>query len=351
MGYGVSSEPALRVALAIGLAALATTLALVLQVGAMRMALRRRDAASTATRARWRPLLLRCALGEPVSLPKLAAKERLVFLLLWNQVADSLRGPSHDLLRRVIVQLDLQVLARRWLLARSAQRQLLGVLTLGHMGDSVDWSSLQQRLSDPRTYMSIAAVRALLQVDASRAVDLVLDEVERRPDWPVSRLAGLLREAGAEHVFEPLLGRLLRARVAPTPQLVRLVAAVDSVRASAAMVYLMQHSDDPELLSMCLQHVQTQAGLLRARELARHPLWWVRVQAAAALGRLGNQDDHMLLVVLMSDPNWWVRYRAAGAFVRMPGLTPGAITALGDGLVDAYARDILRQALAEAGLA
>jgi HEAT repeat protein len=351
LAFNISSEPALRVALAIGLAAFAATLALVVQVGVMRMVQRRRDAAAVATRDRWRPLLLRHAMGEAVALPALATSQQAVFLLLWNQIADSLRGPSHDLLRSVILQLDLQTSARRWLVGRNARRQLLGVLTLGHLGSSVDGPDLRRRLGDPRTYMSIAAARALLQVDAARAVDPVLDELARRPDWPTARLAGMLRGAGAEHVYEPLLRRLQQDAATPSPQVVRLLAAVDAVRASPTLVHLMQRSDDTELLSTCLQHVQTPDGLPRVRELARHPLWWMRVQAAAALGRLGDQEDRALLLALLTDKIWWVRYRAAIAFVRMPGLTPDAVAALGEGLGDPYARDILRQALAEASVA
>lgn len=332
----------------IGLAALATTLALVVQVGLMRVAQRRSDAKAAATRDRWRPLLLRHAMGEPVALPALATSEQLVFLVLWNQIADSLRGPSHDLLRDVIVQLDLHNAARRWLAQHNARRQLLGLLTVGHMGASSDWPSLRRRLGDSRTYMSLAAARALLQVDAALAVDPVLDELARRTDWPIARIAGLLRAAGADQVFEPVLRRLQQAATVPSPRVARMLAAIDGVRASATLVRLMQRSDDTELLSTCLQHVQTPAALPRVRELARHPLWWIRVQAAAALGRLGDRDDRALLLVLLTDPNWWVRYRAAVAFVRMPGLAPEAIATLADGLADRFARDVLHQALAEA---
>ena len=249
----------------IGLAALATTLALVVQVGLMRVAQRRSDAKAAATRDRWRPLLLRHAMGEPVALPALATSEQLVFLVLWNQIADSLRGPSHDLLRDVIVQLDLHNAARRWLAQHNARRQLLGLLTVGHMGASSDWPSLRRRLGDSRTYMSLAAARALLQVDAALAVDPVLDELARRTDWPIARIAGLLRAAGADQVFEPVLRRLQQAETVPSPRVARMLAAIDGVRASATLVRLMQRSDDTELLSTCLQHVQTPAALPRVR--------------------------------------------------------------------------------------
>ena len=332
----------------VGLVALATTLALVVQVGAMRLAQRRSDAKATAMRARWRPLLLRRAMGEPAALPVLAVRDQIVFLVLWNQIADSLRGPSYDRLREVIVELALDHTARRWLQERNPSRQLLGLLTLGHLGASSDWSSLRRRLGDSRTYMSLAAARALLQVDAALAVDPVLDELARRADWPIARIAGLLRAASADKVFEPVLRRLQQAATLPSSRVARMLAAIDGVRASATLVRLMQRSDDTELLSTCLQHVQTPAALPRVRALARHPLWWIRVQAAAALGRLGDRDDRALLLVLLTDPNWWVRYRAAVAFVRMPGLAPEAIAALADGLTDRFARDVLHQALAEA---
>jgi HEAT repeat protein len=74
----------------------------------------------------------------------------------------------------------------------------------------------------------------------------------------------------------------------------------------------------------------------------------VRVQAARALGRVGEPADRDILVAMLRDPEWWVRYRSAHALAARPFATPEEIVAAAAGLGDRFARDIVSQALAEA---
>ena len=335
----------------LGLASLALTFGLIVLVGLMRVALRWRERDAAATIARWRPALLRHAMGEDPPFPLLRRGERSVLLLLWNQIAESLRGPSHDRLRVVLNLLGLDALVRRWLVRRNRERQWLGLVTLGHLAQPSDWDSVHALLGDPRPYLSLSAARALLQIDPARAAHPVLAEIERRPEWPMARLALLLREAGAQHLFEPLRERLLAAEATQQVRLVRLLAAVDSLRASPTLMGLLERSENAELLSMCLQQVQTPAALPRVRQLAQHPVWWVRSQAAAALARFGTRSDRPLLLTLLSDAQWWVRYRAAQALLCTPGLTRPEALELREALTDRYARDVLGQAMVERELA
>jgi HEAT repeat protein len=346
-----SIDVAQRLALLLGLGSLGLTFGLIVLVGLMRLALRWRERAAAATIARWRPALLRHAMGEDPPFPPLRRAERAVLLMLWNQIAESLRGPSHDRLRVVLNLLGLNGLARRWLMRRNRERQWLGLVTLGHLAQPSDWDAVHTLLGDARPYLSLSAARALLQIDPARAAVPVLAEIARRPEWPMARLALLLREAGAQHLFAPLRERLLDADTTQQVRLVRLLAAVDSVRASPTLLGLLERSDHTELLSMCLQHVQTPAALPRVRQLAQHPVWWVRSQAAAALARFGTEIDKPLLLTLLSDPQWWVRYRAAQALLCTPGVTRAAALELRDTLTDRYARDVLGQAMVEREMA
>lgn len=351
LGSAANSELILHLARDVGLAALGLTLSLILQIAVMRLLQRRRDRFSAAVATRWRPLLLRYALGEDLTLPSLTRGEEVPLMLLWNHLADSLRGPSHERLGRVLAGLGLHLQARRWMEQGRGKQQLLGLLTIGHLGRTSDWQRVLELLADPRPYLSLAAARALLQIDPVHAAEPVIAELERRPDWPLARLAVLLRDAGSAHVFEPLRRHLDVAEPGTQVRLVRLLAAVDSIRASAALEGLLADTADNDLLSVCLQHVHTPGALQRVRELAGHPIWWVRLQAAGALGRLGTPQDLPLLHGLLSDPQWWVRYRAAGALVSMPGMTSETLTGLRDGLTDRYARDVLTQVLVERKLA
>ena len=53
---------------------------------------------------------------------------------------------------------------------------------------------------------------------------------------------------------------------------------------------------------------------------------------------------------MLADDEWWVRYRAAKALVRLPGVGAPELEQVRARLLDPYARDILGQAVAEAGL-
>jgi HEAT repeat protein len=87
----------------------------------------------------------------------------------------------------------------------------------------------------------------------------------------------------------------------------------------------------------------------RIDELLAHPAWYVRMQAAKLLGRMGRAEDAGRLETLLADEEWWVRFRAAKALVRLPGLGPRDLEHIRMRLLDRYARDILGQVIAEAG--
>ncbi len=71
------------------------------------------------------------------------------------------------------------------------------------------------------------------------------------------------------------------------------------------------------------------------------------MRAAAALGRLGAEEDCPRLLELLADQEWWVRYRAAEALIGLPFLDRGALERMRDGITDRYGRDMFDQVLAE----
>jgi hypothetical protein len=87
------------------------------------------------------------------------------------------------------------------------------------------------------------------------------------------------------------------------------------------------------------------------RALLAHADWQVRVQAAKALGRIGERGDAARLVALLGDAEWWVRYRAAQSLVELPALSQADFDAVRAGLTDRFAVDMLAQVLAEKEIA
>lgn len=338
-------------ALALGLLALLVTVGLTLQVLAMRAWAVGERRAREATVARWRPLLLAAAAGEPVQPLPLARHERGAVMLLWNRLQDGLRGRSHDDLNAFAVTLGLGTLARHYASRRGGGQRLIGLRTLGHLGSPDDWERMLALLDDPRSQVSLAAARALLRVDAQRAAGPVIDQFLARSDWPVPRLGTLLREAGADAIGLALADRLLDRPPFEQVRLLPLARVTEAPGRGSVIEAVLSRATEPAVLSATLQQVHGPGSLRRVRELCGHADWQVRSYAALALGRLGSQAERPQLTRMLGDREWWVRYRAAQALLGLPGVDVVAVQALHAGLSDRYARDMIRQVAAERGLA
>jgi HEAT repeat protein len=87
----------------------------------------------------------------------------------------------------------------------------------------------------------------------------------------------------------------------------------------------------------------------RIEELVAHPAWYIRMQTARLIGRMGRAEDAGHLEKLLADREWWVRYRAARALTRLPTLEPAELERIRARQTDPYASDILEQAMVESG--
>ena len=78
-----------------------------------------------------------------------------------------------------------------------------------------------------------------------------------------------------------------------------------------------------------------------------HPQWFVRMRAAQALGRCGDQVEAGVLETLLCDTNWYTRYHAARAILAVPALGAQHLEGLKTTCNDRFGRDIATHALAE----
>lgn len=347
--FSTTSELELRIALAVGAITVLLSIGLVLQVLAMRLRGVRLARESAVVQARWRPLLARAALGDSLDepLPGLRRSERADVLRVWNQLQDGLRGSAHAGLNRLAERLGFHADACRWADRGGLAQRALGLATLGHLGHEEDRGRLLAAMADARSPVSLAAARALLQIDARAAAPAVLDQYLGRPDWPAARLGTLLREAGAEAVTPALIGLLPGLAGEAQLRLLPLLRFAESSQAAATLHRLVERSEDSQVLSAALRQLHGPDALPRVRALARHADALVRSAAALALGRSGSSADRALLLVLMADRDWWVRYRAGQALLALPGTDEAALAALRRGLADRYARDMLEHVCAE----
>lgn len=296
---------------------------------------------------RWRPVLMQAMVGDPANvLPTLARRDRWRFLKLWNHMQESVRGDATQRLGALAGQLGCQRMARRLLASGSLTRRLFAILTLGHMRDATAWELLAFQLRQPGRVSSLYAARALIQIDLQRGVRAVVPHLLQRDDWEMVRIAILLQE------FRDALGGELTRMLAglPTarwPRALQLAEALHLHVPADIVLPWLQAEQPAEVLSAALRLANDAEVRPAVRALAGHADWRVRVQAARALGRLGETVDVAVLTRLLSDPQWWVRYRAAGALSQLPFLSSEELRKLLTELQDRYAREISTQVFAE----
>jgi HEAT repeat protein len=230
---------------------------------------------------------------------------------------------------------------------RSPRRRVLGITAAGFLREPLAWPRLEKlaRRSDP--VISFAAALAMIRIDPRRALDVLSGSIPERADWPIARLAAVFQSLGPAVVTGPLVTMLLRR---PRPGLERVVKlARFGYRERIATIVLgwLGSHTEADIITAALDYVDQRSELRWAHGVVGHEEWRVRFAAARAMGRVGGRDEMKPLLELLRDPVWWVRYHAAQALTRLEGLEPFELETLRSEARDAFAADMLGQALAE----
>jgi hypothetical protein len=347
LDFATSFDPLLRFALLSGIAVFAITLLLLAAIVILRLFADRREAREAAIRQGWQPVFLQAIDGLPYEMPRIHGRDREVIMLVWLQFTEMLRGAARDRLRAMARELQLPGTAQRLLQRGDMRGQLLAVVALGRMQAAAAADALAALMADENPVLSLLAARSLLQIDAERAAAPVMAAIARRDDWSRARVATMLGDARDAALGPALLAALAASTAAEATRLLPLLDVVPTADRWPLLAPRLA-ADSPDTLVAALKVVADPRALADVRRLAGHAAWAVRAQAAAALARVGNQDDLALLQTLLADREWWVRYRAAQALLRLPFVTREWLGALAAGMTDRYAADMLRQVLAEA---
>lgn len=297
---------------------------------------------------RWETAVVAALHNEFNEFPRVPSGERPIFLQVWCTVHESVRGDGKDNLNDMLRMTGLQEDCRRWLNGVNARRLVLALRTLGHFGDTHDWSRVRTHLADDRGFISLAAARALMRIDRERSTPLVLASAAERYDWPMTAVYAMLEEAGPHAVSDSLRHWITTLPAEKLARALQLAPAAYAPLVAQAVRDLLKMSSDPEVLAACLRLVDDPTVLPRIRELAGHEAFQVRVQAANALERLAQPQDLSLLIWLLGDTNWWVRYRAARALLHLPGTAVQTMREMAHAYPEPQVRNILQFVLAEA---
>ncbi len=354
MDFPALSHQTLQAVLWLSLAMLVLAALLALHIVWLRVRLKVRSRRERHFRAVWQPLMNAVAAGENVEPPRLARGREIYFLRLWNSMQESRLGEEKVRLNRLAERCDILTYAQGLLRQTSLRPRLIALLTLGHMGDRIPWNDILRLSREPDALLSLAAARAMFQIDAESALHELMPQLLQREDWQTAQLAILIKEHGTDDLFTYLADATARLAGSSEPpylpqlgRLLRLLEAAPSRFALPAVRRVLAKTADDEIVASCLKFLHSAADLPAVHTRLGHPNWVVRLQAARALGRIGSTEDSPRLVALLGDPVWWVRYRAAQALVAVMRGDNEELLQLRGSVTDRYGRDMLDMVMAE----
>lgn len=297
-----------------------------------------------------RPIVMEYIVGNSNELPQVNRFHLYEFLLFWNNLNDSLRGEARERLIALGYSLRLNKAAERMLKGRNVRKRFMAIATFGHMRDDTLWEDIKVGLSDKNSYFSFATARAMSLIDAPRAMEHLIPLMTSRADWASFNMSGILKAAGPEAISAPLAEAALAASAEDSLCLLKYMDLIDYSLAKRVIISLLESAVVEEVISSCLKSLKDPDALNIVRKYTMHDCWFIRVQAAAALGRIGTEDDKTRLIEMLSDKEWWVRYRAAKSLEKMPFISAEEVQCIQREHPDRFSRDVLKQVIAEGEL-
>ena len=333
-----------------GVLSVALTMLITAQIVYLRLSRLHRERRERLFLARWQPLLQQ-AIGDPATnLPPLLASEHVFLLKLWNHLHESLHSEAKLGLNRIASRLGCFAIAHQMLRGGGRARQLLAILTLGHLRDRAAWHDLMAETVFIDSAASLNALRAMAQIDAAAVIREMTPAMLTRDDWPVGRLVAIFQES-PPRFHTPLLQAAANGPLKQQLKALRLIEGLQVPLPLPTLAHLLGETMLPEVIVAALRVTLYPQLLVVVRTHLTHPDWRVRVQAVKALGRIGRASDVSLLSTLLHDPEWWVRYRTAQALADVPSFNRTMFDQLLSVTGDRYAHDMLNQVLAERGMA
>jgi hypothetical protein len=343
------SSAAVTAALWATIASVGVSLLLLLYTLELRLQRRIRERGRARITARWRTVIAAAVAGTDEPLPPLLRHERAEFLRLWNVTRNMIEGAAADRLIELARRLDLVEFVRHDARFGAFGARLAALQALGHLRDTDSFAHLAEAVDDENMMVSITAAEALAEMDPARAIDVLIPKIVQRRDWPRTHVFRLLQKAGGAAVSEPLFRYLRTASDDDAAYLLQYAEIAEFDVRDAIVEELLHSRQDPNLIAAALKAASGYGKVPRLAELAKHPAWYVRMQAARLMGRAGRAEHAPLLEHLLTDTEWWVRYRAARALAGVAASSAGGLERVRARVSDPFAKDILDQVVAEAG--
>jgi hypothetical protein len=309
----------------------------------------------------WQQILLESVVSvPPPRIPLLKKADAYEFLTLWNYLHESLHDTQIEKLNEAARMAKADVAARRFLKKTNVRNQLMAVVALGNLRDEESWDALEKLVGQPNTTLSCTAAQALMQIDAKKAIKIIMPLVASRSDWPLEAVSTIFKKAGADVISFPLSKTVILAcrtnyqtqdagpSLQHVPRLISLMSLAHPRFVTYVVRYILLTMTDIEVIAAALKVYDDPAILHVARQMLSDERWQIRVNAANAIGRTGGTvQDEKLLIEALQDKEWWVRYRAAQALASLPSVNLEKLENYAAAQTDDFARDILHQVMAE----
>ncbi|MGJ8689741.1 MAG: HEAT repeat domain-containing protein [Gammaproteobacteria bacterium] len=207
------------------------------------------------------------------------------------------------------------------------------------------WNALGSSNRD----ISLRACTSLVSLNARDYEKAVIKTLFRFPEQAptISTQIGAAGGGDVLHILEPFLDRL------PNYTVTNIVTLAERSSDKSLLPVIIEklhlHRNDEEAGSL-LRAIGNLGGPDEKAEVIpylSHKVGFLRVQAAKALGRIGELSDIPLIEPLLSDRNWWFRFRAAETIVRLANGDNALLEQLVDKQEDKYAAEILRHVISE----
>lgn len=348
MEFAIDFNSLIQIVYGIGAVIALGSVLIVFEIARMRNVLRSAEKRRSEFEARWKPIL--DGSEHVASLPRLRGEEHTWFVRLWNDERSKIAGEPHPGQRRVslaeLADRTESVQYARGLAAKGDVAERVVALTmLGWFRDSADLDIASRLAESADPIVSITAAHAMLQIDpqqAQRFLELRLS----RADWAPAKVDAIVEEE--RRTLQPALLDAIFG-MPEGNRLVRYLQYCEPDRMLPALTRVLETSQDTPTLIAALKVLGRTAGPQQAplaRKFLHHSDWYVRVQAAHALGRLGDLSDVQGLSALLADDEWWVRLRAAEAIATV-AKDVSAVERIRDEQKDRYAREMLTRVIAE----
>lgn len=262
----------------------------------------------------WYPVLAGVIVGDkPTVYAPLNRSEKLVLLRLWNYWYQSVSGNAKIRLKQFVCEIGCTDVAIDLVQRGNRAEKLLSSISLGNLNEPSAWGHLKALVDTEDQIVSLHAARAMLQVDAVRAIKELLPMILGRAHWDMSVLTQILW-LSRNHFESEVIEHWGNLNMSQQIRTLKLCANLGLPLTQDLMQQLLQADQPTEILLAALRlldRLQNPAHRQDVMRLFDHSSAAVRAEAVKAHRTLADLRDIETLVDMLHDSDVTTRHHAA----------------------------------------